>query len=88
MLKVHSLQKTVQRFCFSFIFLFSFFPFFFSIFTPFEAVLKSGSLSYGKYWKLKFRFKDFKSHGSLDFLANGKRKIENICVKHQNTVGL
>lgn len=53
----------------------------------FEAVLKSGSPSYGKYWKLKFHFRDFKSHGSLDFLADDLKKIEDICVKHQNTVG-
>ena len=41
-----------------------------------EAVLKSGLPSYGKYWKLKFHFRDFKSHGSLDFLADGLKKLK------------
>ena len=56
----------------------SFFKFFFTFspfFSVFEAVLKSGSPSYGKYWRLKFHFRDFKSHGSLDFLANGLKKL-------------
>ena len=72
-----------------------FFCFLSFLFTPFnlrQLVLKPGSLSYGKLWKLKFAFQHCKSYGISEFwddnfvLADGWKikKFEKICVKLQN----